>query len=156
MKRPFVIAFTSLMLGVSCAPPADYNLSIQLLSGQEIQITGPRDKPLYLKFWASWCGQCLAQMPHLQSIYATHGEDIDVVAVNFGFNDTPEQIGQVQQKMNLTLPIAYDESGEITHTFDVGVVPYSVIIDRDGSIVHSNFGDSDVDEKITALLKESL
>lgn len=155
MKRLLVLAFAGLMLGVSLAPYAADELSIQSLSGEEIHVTGSRDKPLYLKFWASWCGQCLAQMPHLESIYLSHGKDIDVVAVNFGFNDTLEHISQVQKKFNLTVTLAYDEFGELSHAFDVVFVPYSIIIDRDGSIVHSKFGDSGVDEKIAELLKES-
>ena len=93
-------------------------------------------------------------MPHLEAIYRTYGDELDVVAVNFGFNDTPELVRQFQKKYDLTVPIALDELGNISRAFDVTFVSYSVIIDRDGTIVHRRFGDEGVDEVIAGLLEQ--
>lgn len=152
MARFLVTIPICLLLSLVSAASAVDLLSIRLLSGEKVQLDGARDKPLYLKFWATWCGQCRAQTPHLEAIHKTHGDELDVVAVNFGFNDTPDLIRQFQQEYNLTVPIGFDASGSIARAFDVTVVPYSVIIDRDGTIVHQHWGDDGVDETIEKLL----
>jgi thiol:disulfide interchange protein len=49
-------------------------------------------KPVYLKFWATWCVPCREQMPGFERIYRQYGKRIDVVAVNVGFNETEDGI----------------------------------------------------------------
>ena len=142
-----------LLSSISVATAVD-TFSMKLLSGKELHLQNVRDKPIYLKFWATWCGECSAQMPHLEAIHRTHGDELDVVAVNFGFNETPELIRQFQKEHDLRVPIALDELGNIARAFDVTVVPYSIIIDRDGTIVHRKFGDEGVDEIIAGLLEQ--
>ncbi len=154
MARILLSTFACLLLSsISVASAAD-TLSLKLLSGEELQLQKVLDKPIYLKFWATWCGQCRAQTPHLEAIHKTYGDELDVVAVNFGFNDTPELVRQFQKEYDLTVPIAFDELGNIARAFDVTVVPYSIIIDRDGIIVHRKFGDEGVVEFIAGLLEQ--
>ena len=154
MARLLLSTFACLLLSsISVAGAAD-TLSTKLLSVEELQLQMVRDKPIYLKFWATWCGQCRAQMPHLEAIHRTYGDKLDVVAVNFGFNDTPALVRQFQKEYDLAVPIALDELGNIARALDVTLVPYSIIIDRDGTIVHRNFGDEGVDEVISGLLEQ--
>ncbi len=154
MVRILLSIFACLLLSLISVPSAADTLSMKLLSGEELQLQKIRNKPIYLKFWATWCGQCRAQTPHLEAIHKTYGDELDVVAVNFGFNDTPELIRQFKKEYDLTVPIAIDELGNISRAFDVTVVPYSIIIDRDGTIVHRKWGDEGVDEIIAGLLEQ--
>lgn len=154
VRRGFVLLVVGLALGWGATAYAADDVSLRLLSGEKVAISGPRDKPLYLKFWATWCGKCRAQMAHLEEIHKVHGASVDVIAVNMGFNETLELIQAFQQEFEMTTPIAFDELGEIGRIFDVTVVPYSIIIGRDGSILHRGFGDRGVGEKITELVKE--
>lgn len=156
MTRIFGCTVATCLISIVWFPTttAADSFDLALLSGKTITVGDERQKPIYLKFWASWCGQCLAQMPHLEAIHKNHGANIDVVAVNFGLNDSLELIGQVQRKYEMTVPIAYDELGEISRSFDVAVVPYSIIIDREGKTVHRKWGDEGVDEKIAELIQD--
>ena len=154
MKRILLSTLACLLLSLISAASATDTLSIKLLSGEELQIQKVRHKPIYLKFWATWCGQCRAQTPHLEAIHKMYGDELDVVAVNFGFNDTLDLVRQFQKEYDLTVPLAFDELGNIARAFDVTVVPYSIIIDRDGTIVHRKFGDEGVDEIIAGLLEQ--
>ena len=86
-------------------------VSLDLLTGGAVTVGGERSKPLYLKFWASWCGQCMAQMPHLQLMHQTYRDRVDVIAVNFGLDDTVEKIDAVRRRFGMTVPIGFDEAG---------------------------------------------
>ena len=154
MKRFMVLTFAVLAIGSGVTANPSGRAAVQLLSGESVEVEGERARPLYLKFWASWCGQCLAQMPHLQAIHEVHGENVDVIAANFGLNDTVEQILETRRRFGMSMPIGHDELGELSRSLKVTVVPYSIIVDREGSIAHRGWGDKGVDEKIAELIRD--
>lgn len=157
MKRAmfFALMTTFIMYAASSTANSANLISLNLLDGKTITIGGAREKPLYLKFWATWCGQCREQMPHLEAMHTKYKTKIDVIAVNFGFNDTVELIKKFQHDFKLTTPIGYQPSGQVSKTFDVKIIPYSILINRSGEIVHSGFGIKGVENKIIELIGEN-
>ena len=154
MMRTVFVMLTMVFLIVillSRANAADIP-NLTLLDGSTVPLDRARDKPLYLKFWATWCGACRAQMPHLESLHIKHHDEIDVIGVNFGFNDTKDLVIKFQRDFKLTVPIAYDPLGRVVKFLNVFVVPYSILIDRQGNIVHSGFGIDGVDDAIGKLI----
>ena len=63
-------------------------------------------KPVYLKFWATWCAPCPQQMPGFERIHRQYGNRIDVIGVNAGFNDTEADVRAYRTRHGLTMPIA--------------------------------------------------
>ena len=52
-----------------------FDLDVTTIDGKTINLSKLYgNKPIYLKFWATWCGPCIASMPHvteLQKEYVT-------------------------------------------------------------------------------------
>lgn len=151
-----VFATVSILLITPSQASLANTLRLTLLDGKIITVSGARKKPLYLKFWATWCGECRAQMPHLETTYIKHRDKIEVIGVNFGFNDTIELVTQFQREHKLTVPIAYDPLGQVAKSLNVTVVPYSILIDRKGKIVHKGFGTRGVKKVINKLIRGEL
>ncbi|HMA50804.1 MAG TPA: TlpA disulfide reductase family protein [Magnetospirillaceae bacterium] len=73
----------SALLG-QAAPAA----SLRMLDGQPLDLgTLYGKKPVYLKFWATWCVPCRQQMPGFEKDFEEMGDKIAVVAVDVGFSE---------------------------------------------------------------------
>jgi thiol-disulfide isomerase/thioredoxin len=126
---------------------------IKTLTGATITIDQLlQDRPLYLKFWASWCQPCREQMQHLQHTYETYGDRIHVLAINIYVNDNMENVSAIQQEFNLTVPTVIDSTGELAQAFDLVATPHHLLITQGGRVVHRGHDVTDeLDNKIDLL-----
>jgi peroxiredoxin/quercetin dioxygenase-like cupin family protein len=93
-------------------------------------------KPVYLKFWATWCVPCRQQMPHFEAAWQRYHERVAVVAVNLGLNDDVSDVREFLGKTKLSMPVAIDSAGDLAEAFGVVVTPLHVLIDADGRIAY--------------------
>ena len=131
------------------------NFTVKTLDGVSVQLKDyMNEKPVYLKFWATWCSYCKVEMPHLQAIYDENGEHVEILTVNVGMNDSISNIKRFYQKNGFDLPTIFDEKGEITSSFGVVGTPYHVLINKQGRIDYLTFLATDLlDEKIAKFSK---
>lgn len=92
-------------------------------------------KAVYLKFWATWCVPCREQMPHFEKTYESRGSDLEVIAINAGFNDSVEDVKEYRQRLGIRMPIVIDD-GTLGAALNLRVTPQHVVIGRDGRIVY--------------------
>lgn len=132
-------------------------LKIPLLNGDTVDLGAlAKKKPVYLKFWATWCHPCRQQMPHLQSTFEKYGDEIQVLSVNAGMNDSIESVKAFQEEYGLTMPVAIDSDGQIGRAFKLTVTPQHVLIDRTGTIRYIGHLASDaLDTSLAALLNDN-
>lgn len=93
------------------------------------------EKPVYLKFWATWCVPCRQQMPGFEQLQQTMGDKVQVIAVNTGFSDDIDSIRAYRKEHQLTMPITVDD-GSLAADLNLRVTPQHVVIGRDGLISH--------------------
>lgn len=112
-------------------------LVLKTIDGQTIDLANYYGKkPVYLKFWATWCVPCREQMPHLKHVYEQAGSDMAVIAVDVGFDDTVQDVYRYRSEMGLKMPIVFDGDGAIGEAFHLRVTPQHVVIGRDGRILY--------------------
>lgn len=125
-------------------------VKLTTIDGQTIDLAALRGhKAVYLKFWATWCVPCREQMPHFEKTWHGAGDDLAVVAINIGFDDTLEQIKAYRQDMHITMPIVRDDDGRIGELFGLRVTPQHVIIAKDGHIAYvGHLADAKLDDAL--------
>src|ERR1700687_6047134 len=75
-------------------------VSVTTIDGEKIDLAKLYGhKPVYLKFWATWCVPCRQQMPGFEKLYQSLGDRIQVIAVDFGFNDDEAAVRAYRQRM---------------------------------------------------------
>jgi len=133
------------------------NTTVQWLDGKLTSLNDYREgKPLYLKFWASWCQPCRQQMPHLQNTYEKYGSKLKMLALNINVNESIDKITDTRKEFSLTVPIAIDMKGELSHGFKLMGTPYHVLIAKDGKILYKGHKLSKkLDDTIALLTKDT-
>ncbi len=138
----WVLALT-LSSGVAVAAPqvgdAAPEFTATTIDGEVFDLEDYRgDKPIYLKFWATWCSYCKAEMPHLKELREQY-DDLVVMTVNIGLNDSVNNINALYQSQGYRLPTIFDNDGRLTRLYGVVGTPHSVVIDRHGDVVLRTF-----------------
>lgn len=109
-------------------------------------------RPIYIKFWASWCAPCMAQMPHLQALYEKHHQEITFLIVNIDLNETDAAIEKVVNQFGLTFPLYQDVDGQAAKALPFVGTPYHVLIDANGNVVHRGHdATKELDQKLAIL-----
>jgi thiol-disulfide isomerase/thioredoxin len=113
------------------------------LAGVEQRLSQWDGRPLLLNFWASWCGPCIEEMPLLDDLHNAESARDGLVVVGIAL-DTPEPVAGFVEQLGVQYPILIAEPGrvDVSTTFgnDRSVLPYSVLVGRDGRIMKQKFG----------------
>lgn len=110
-------------------------VSLELLDGSRVDLSTVLGKrPVYLKFWATWCVPCREQMPHLEETFKKHGDRLAVYAVDVGVDDPIDTVREFVGTQKLAVPVVYDRDGNVAHQYLLGVTPQHVLIDSAGIV----------------------
>ncbi len=128
-------------LGTSQAAP---EVTFDYLDGQQVSMQDLRGKVVLVKFWATSCTTCVAQMPdtirHYQEL---KDKGFDTIAVAMQY----DPVGYVENfttSRQLPFPVAIDSKGEIAKAFgDIQLTPTSILIDKQGNIIKRYLGNYD-------------
>ncbi|MET4117927.1 thiol-disulfide isomerase/thioredoxin [Bradyrhizobium sp. JR1.5] len=120
---------------------------------------------LYIvEFWATWCGPCVAAMPHLIKLQAKYkDEGLEVVGVAAReIAPTPDEARTkldawlTEKVPNLNYRIGFDSTGEMNKLWmdassSVGI-PTSFVVDRDGHIAAIGHPAIDIDAALPKII----
>lgn len=120
--------------------------------GETLSMSAYAGKVVVLSFWASWCGPCRKELPILEGIQATAGnERIQVIAINIESLDTFRKLAR--RMTSLRMLVASDAAKEAQQAYGVNGIPHMVIVGKDGRIVrlHRGYTEEGVDRFIDDL-----
>jgi thiol-disulfide isomerase/thioredoxin len=110
------------------------SFSLKALDGKTYTLDGPRERPLLINFWASWCGPCEAEAPVLKRLYEKYRDRLDLYAVNLTSDDRLEHAKAFVERFQLPFPILLDTEGAADKAYLIQAVPTTFFVDRSGVI----------------------
>ena len=124
------------------------------LHGNPFALAAFAGKPIIIRFWSTECKFCRADTPVFNDIYAKfHDKGLEIAYINTLSNR--QQVDEFVADLAITFPVLMDENGDMARSYQVKLVPQTIIIDRNSTIVAAILGG--VSEKeILDVLQEDL
>lgn len=87
-----------------------------------------------VNFWATWCGPCVSEMPHLASLYEEQKENgIGVIGIWLD-PENAEDCEAILAGAGTTYPVLKFDAAMAEH-IDLSAIPVSIFLDKDGNMV---------------------
>jgi len=102
-------------------------------TGETIDLTQFRGKPLVVNFWATWCRPCYEEHPVLVSNAQMMQGQVQFLGVVF--QDKEEKIQQFLNERGTAYPTLVDQAGKTAIAYGVGGVPETFFLNKDGKVV---------------------
>ncbi|MBB5351984.1 thiol-disulfide isomerase/thioredoxin [Haloferula luteola] len=131
------------------------SLHFTAIDGREIDLQSLRGKVVLIDFWATWCGPCMKEVPHIVEAYRKyHDQGFEVVGISF--DQSKDDVLRVTKRENMTWPQYFDGKGwenELGKRFKIRAIPQMWLIDKTGGLADLN-GREDLESKIQKLLAQ--
>jgi peroxiredoxin len=160
--KAFFLAFA---LGVFAAgagaiapasPAPDFTL--RQMSGPNLRLQEQRGQVVLVNFWATWCGPCREEMPHMNRLYEKYRAS-GFVLLGVNVDEDPRNAAGVASKLGLKFPVLLDTDKTVSRLYELATMPSTVLIDRDGRVRYVHRGylsgtEATYEKQIRELLKE--
>lgn len=107
-------------------------------------------KIILIDFWATWCGPCIAGMPHLESLQKTFPSELLVLAVS---DESPERIKKFMVNRPFDFSFVIDQQETLVKYFPHRIIPHSVLLDKNGEVIAITSPDQITEKTIRDLLE---
>lgn len=129
------------------------------LAGEEVRLRDVlrENKYTLVEFWASWCGPCIAEIPHLQEAYDRFRRSgFEILAVNL--DDDPENWRVASEEdydinwLNVSDNQAF--GSPVARLYRVKAIPANFLVSTEGKTVARRLRGPNVSETLEGLLGE--
>lgn len=142
------------------AAMTSFDGATQWLNSPALTPADLRGKVVLVDFWEYTCLNCLRTLPYLREWYKRYHNDgfviIGVHTPEFGFSGQPSEVESNAKRLDVTWPIALDDSRTIWNHYGINVWPTELLYDQSGRLVESQIGEGNypyTESKIQTLLK---
>lgn len=131
---------------------------LKSLAGANLRLSEYRGEIVMLSFWATWCGECRAQLEQLGSMRERY-QDAGVELLAVSLDQNRHQADELMSGLGVQYPVLHDVGGEVGRLYDVDRMPVMVLIDR-GGVIREVFegyrrgNEQQYLERVQALLRE--
>jgi peroxiredoxin len=122
--------------------------AVNLATGDSMTLADYHGDVVLLNLWATWCAPCRYEMPSMERLYQELGPaGLKVVAVSVD-QVSGDEVLAFANELELTFDVLHDRSGQIEIDYQTTGLPETVILDRNGVIVHKAIGPVEWDDPV--------
>ena len=114
---------------------ADFPEEVVLVTpeGKEVDFSSFKGKYVYVDMWASWCGPCCREVPHLQALEKEF-EGSDIVFVSISTDADADSWKAKLKELDMHGNQLHDRDGKLSQILNVGGIPFFVVYDKEGKL----------------------
>lgn len=124
-------------------------------NGKTVKLSSmiPENEYVMLEFWASWCGPCRGEIPHLRKIHDRY-KDFAIVSISLDEKEKEWQKAMKEENMSWTQGrLDGGIYGEGAKTYNIQAIPMCLILDKEGRFYKTNMRGAYLDVFLDDLYK---
>ena len=145
--------------GAAVSPRAQApDFTLRQIDGPNLRLGEQRGRVVMVNFWATWCGPCRVELPHLARLHHKYrGSGFTLLGVNI--DEDPNAARALVGKMGLKFPVLLDTEKKVVGSYDLNAMPATVLIDKDGRVRYLHRGyregvEQTYEQQVRELLRE--
>ena len=117
---------------IAIGQAVDFNFTD--FNGVEGKISDYNGKFIFIDFWATWCGPCLAIYPTMENMFAPYSDKIKIITVSI--DDNIEQWkAKIPDLDTSWIHIHYKQDIDLKKYFFISSIPDNLLLSQDGKIL---------------------
>ena len=129
------------------------DISEQDTTGKVIPLSSLRGNVVLVDFWASWCGPCRHESPHMLKLYNDyHAKGFEIYSISLDKN-RDSWLGAIRHdklKWTHVSDLGF-WSSKAAKLYNISSIPYTVLLDRKGKIVAKGLFGAEIDQRLDLL-----
>jgi thiol-disulfide isomerase/thioredoxin len=158
LSAVIAFAFLGLLSGSSRADATvgqPLDIKFQSVDGKHVDLSALKGKVVLVDFWATWCGPCVGEIPHVKAAYEKlHSKGFEIVGISL--DSDKAKLKDFTKKNGMTWAQYFDGKGwnnTISTKFGIRSIPQMWLVDKKGNLVDQQ-GRQNLEAKVEKLLAE--
>lgn len=134
------------------------DFTFETAPGKMAKLSDFKGKVIWINFFATWCGPCRKELPHLQKeVYDKLKDNPQFELIILGREHSWEEINKFVTDNKFNMPFYPDNGRKVFSLYAKQNIPRNFIIDKEGKVVVSSTGFNEKEfgeivEKVNGLL----
>ena len=131
-----VASLVLLCAGPTLAGEAAPDFSLRDINGKEVSLSSHKGKVVLVNFWATWCGPCKLEMPHLDKMdRELESKGFEVISISTDDARAASKVKPLVKRGGYGFTVLLDKDTTVVSQYNPAkTLPYNVLIDRAGNI----------------------
>jgi len=107
--------------------------SLATIDGDSVTLPSP-NKVVLINFFATWCGPCQLELPHIDEIWLDLKDDDRFQLLVIGREETPESVRKFCDEHPFSFPMTADPKREVYSLFAKESIPRTIVVSPEGQL----------------------
>ncbi|NVK49646.1 MAG: TlpA family protein disulfide reductase [Cyclobacteriaceae bacterium] len=112
----------------------DYRGTFQDFNGKTVRLSDYKGKTIFINLWASWCGPCRAEMPHISELYKSVQDQKNLEFLMIGVDNDFQKSKNFIEGKSWSFPAVHASYG-LNKSLLSESIPTTLVVNPEGKIV---------------------
>ena len=129
------------------------DIKFQAVDGTHVDLSKMQGKVVLVDFWATWCGPCVGEIPHMKATYDKfHAKGFEIVGISL--DQDLARLREFTRAQGMAWPQYFDGKGWgnlISSRYGIRSIPTMWLVDKNGKLADTD-ARQDLEGKVAKLL----